>query len=376
MKMIDEQDLREALQQSADEFEISTEATNRILDEARVRTTSSNAWRPATFVERHGQGRLALAAAASIIVVGALSVPLFLGEQGVAHHPIEVFGAIPKIQAVRGTGYLSVTGLPKSGALSDPTAAHGVTVTSSGSTKSLAPRPTADSAASLSPKIESTGSVNLRVAKGQINAALSTLGDLATKDGGYVFSTRANAGNSSSTAFSSATIVLQVPQHAFATLVAQAQRAGHATAVNTSSANVTGQYVNLQARISALQASRQQYLAIMKRATSISGILAVQNQLDNLQSQIEQYQGQLNVLSHETTYASLTVLLAEEGHHVQTAHHESGLRKAWHDSVGGFVAGFEWLIRLAGPVVFALLFLGAVLGLGRLGWRASRRRRL
>jgi hypothetical protein len=145
--------------------------------------------------------------------------------------------------------------------------------------------------------------------------------------------------------------------------------------VNTSSQNVTGQYVNLQARIGALNASRQQYLAIMKRATTIGGILAVQTQLDAIESQIEQYQGQLDVLSHETTYATLTVLLSESGHHA-VSHHESGLRKAWHDSISGFVAGFEWLIRLAGPVLFALLLLAAAAGLGRLGWRAARRRRL
>ena len=40
-----------------------------------------------------------------------------------------------------------------------------------------------------------------------------------------------------------------------------------------------------------------------------------------------------------------------------------------------FAAGFEWLIRIAGPLLFALLVLAALLGLGRLTWRATERRR-
>jgi hypothetical protein len=374
MNMIDEQVLRDAMKQVANEFEISKDATERILDEARVRTKGSHSWRPATLIARHGKGRLGLAAAAAIIVVGALSIPLLLSESGVGQHRAAVFGAIPHIgpeNSAAGSGFISSPVLLSPTSLSVQT---GSAATPTGS-KSLSGRSTSNSAISLAPKIESTGSVNLTVGKGKINTSLTKLGALATKDGGYVFSTRANASAASSAAFSSATVILQVPQHAFASLVDQVQRVGKATAVDTSSANVTGQYVNLQARIGALEASRQQYLAIMKRATSISGILAVQAQLNSLQSQIEQYQGQLNVLSHETTYATLTVSISEAGHH-HVSRHESGLHKAWIDSVGGFVAGFEWLVRLAGPVLFTLLLLAAVLGLGRLGWRAARRRRI
>src|ERR1019366_4569323 len=132
----------------------------------------------------------------------------------------------------------------------------------------------------------------------------------------------------------------------------------------------------LSAHITALQSSRQQYLLIMTKATSISDILAVQNQLNTLQSEIEQLQGQLNVLNHETTYGSLTVMLTETGHPSNAPHHRSGFGKAWHDAASGFVAGFEWLVRISGPALFAVLMLGLVLALSRFGWRATRRRRL
>jgi frataxin-like iron-binding protein CyaY len=114
----------------------------------------------------------------------------------------------------------------------------------------------------------------------------------------------------------------------------------------------------------------------MSRTNSIGGILSVQEQLDSIQSQIEQYQAQLNLLNSETTYATLTVSLSETGHHVIAHKHPAtGVDKAWHESLHGFAAGFEWLIRIAGPLLFALLVLAALLALGRLTWRATERRR-
>jgi hypothetical protein len=134
--------------------------------------------------------------------------------------------------------------------------------------------------------------------------------------------------------------------------------------------------VDLQARISALQVSRAQYLKIMTRTDSISGILSVQNQLNSIQSQIEQLQAQLGLLNSETTYATLTVALRQAGSPlVVTPHPGNGVDKAWHDSLHGFAAGVEWLIRIAGPLLFALLLLAALLFLGRWTWRATERRR-
>ena len=160
--------------------------------------------------------------------------------------------------------------------------------------------------------------------------------------------------------------MLEVPQTSFHHLVAQVQRVGHTTSLSTNSNNVTSQYVDYQARISALKVSLNQYLAIMTRATTITAILAVQAQINQIQSQIEQEQGQLNVLNHQTTYASLTV---QRRHSVATTPRRrsaSGLDKAFHDSVSGFVTGFEWLIRLAGPVLFALIALGVLSLVGAL----------
>jgi len=136
--------------------------------------------------------------------------------------------------------------------------------------------------------------------------------------------------------------------------------------------------VDLQARITALQDSRQQYLTIMAKASSVGDVLAVQAQLDNLQSQIEQLQGQLGVLASETDYSTLVVSVGEAGrhHHRTPAPAVSGIAKAWHESQHGFAVGVDGIIRLAGPALFALLCLGALVLGGRFSWRRLQRHSL
>lgn len=225
-------------------------------------------------------------------------------------------------------------------------------------------------------RVEEVGNIDLTVGDQKFESTLSQLTDFATTDGGFVASTQSHMGTKSSHSFSTGSIVLQVPERNFTMLVDQVRHAGVATSVVTSATDVTGQYVDLKARISALKVSRAQYLKIMTRTNSIGGILSVQEQLNSIQSQIEQLQAQLNLLNSETTYATLTVSLSEAGHLVNPPKHPAtGVDKAWHESLHGFAAGFEWLIRIAGPLLFALLVLAALLAFGRLLWRATERRR-
>jgi hypothetical protein len=217
----------------------------------------------------------------------------------------------------------------------------------------------------------------LTIGDGKLSSAMTRLTTLVAGFGGFVASSQSQLGPGDASSPSSGTIVLQVPESSFASLLAQVQKVGHATSVTTTSTDVTGQVVDLQARIDALQASRQQYLSILAKATTIGDILAVQSQLDSLQTQIEQLQGQLGVLNGETTYGTLTVSLAEAGRApAPPSPPSSGLGKAWHDGVHGFVAGFDWLVRIAGPTLFVLLCLAVLAVLGRFGWRAVRRRML
>lgn len=227
-----------------------------------------------------------------------------------------------------------------------------------------------------SAKIEQTGTLGLNVKPGALTRTMSQLSAIASGAGGFVASSQTQTGAGSGGP-PAGTITMQVPVADFSSVLKQAQALGKTSSLTTKATDVTGQYVDLQAQINALDATRQQYLTIMTQATSIGDILSVQEQLDSVQTQIQQLQGQLQLLTSQTSYSTLTVTVNEPTSPPRPGPApESGVVKSWHDSISGFGDGVDGVIRYAGPVLFALLFLGLLLVGGRALWRRFRRHTL
>jgi hypothetical protein len=301
------------------------------------------------------------------------------------------FGAL-----VRSPAHRTITAAPAHTPLTIPASAPSTTTTTPGlasrggtaQAKNAAPFGTAPGSASTTApqnapalpkgavgepaKIQQTGSLTLTVGRGKLSPTITQLGALAVSEGGFVANSQTQSGTAPS-----GSVTLQVPVDSFADVLQRARALGSVSDLSTKATDVTGQYVDLQSRITALQASRQQYLTILAKATTVGDVLAVQEQIDALQSQIEQLQGQLQLLASQTSYSTLTVSVGERAPVPPPSPlPESGLVRAWHASIGGFVTGVEGVIRIAGPLLFALLLLGAVLAGGRGLWRRYQRHNL
>jgi hypothetical protein len=372
--MLDEAFLSEALRDAAEAIDLPEGATDRVLAAARTSAVSTRSLDGHTLVSQNRRGRRVLVAAVVVVAVGGITASV----EGVSTHgPASSSKAMQMTTPKIGIGRSSA---PGGGATAGGSRLSGAGPTTGQPAPHSPVRSVPSGIVGQSAKVEANGSVDLTIGDGTLQSVLGELTALASAVGGFISSTQAQLGDAGSGTPASGTIVLRVPEANFGTTVTQAQRYGHATSVTTSSEDVTGQYVNLQAQIAALQASRQQYLTIMTRASSIGDILAVQNQIDSIQSDIDQLQGQLNVLDNETTYGTLTVALTEAGKRpppaVRPRPASSGLTRAWDRSVGGFVSGFEWIVRIAGPLLLVLLCLAGLLFLGRFTWRVARRRLL
>jgi Domain of unknown function (DUF4349) len=281
--------------------------------------------------------------------------------------------------ASAGTAFSATAPTPAHGALGAPSGATGAA--SAPQSKTVTGTANGDvlpaGAVGQPAKIEQTGSLTLTVPKGGFSDAMTKLSTLATTYGGFVANSQTQARTAGNPP--SGTVTLQIPVGNFGAVLKAAEALGTPSALNTKATDVTGQYVDLQSRITALQASRQQYLTIMTKASSVGDVLAVQAQLDGLQSQIEQLQGQLAVLDSETSYSTMIFAVQEAAphhHHHVVAPAESGAAKAWHDSVHGFASGVDGIIRIAGPTLFALLCLAVLVLGGRVTWRRLQRHNL
>lgn len=224
----------------------------------------------------------------------------------------------------------------------------------------------------LGPKVVKTGSLDLEVRRGAFGPTVIQLETLASANRGFVAAAKTTESSSSP----SGSVTLRVPVDRFDEVLKQARALGDVRAATTSGEDVTAQYTDLDARIHALSATRDQFLTLLGRASSIGDILAVEDRLSQLQMQIEQLQGQQKVLDDQSSYGTLTVSVAEPGQPVvgSTPPSRTGLAKAWHDAVSGFVDGAEGILGASGTLLLVALVLVALGLAARAIWSTFRRR--
>ncbi|HEX2221964.1 MAG TPA: DUF4349 domain-containing protein, partial [Candidatus Limnocylindria bacterium] len=127
---------------------------------------------------------------------------------------------------------------------------------------------------------------------------------VAAELGGYV------GGSQAGTLEDSASLTVRVPADRFDDALAQLHELdGEVVAESTREQDVSGQIVDLGARIENLRASEASYRGLLERATRIEDILNVQARLDAVRGEIEQLAAQLEQLEGQADLATLTVTL-------------------------------------------------------------------
>jgi len=223
-------------------------------------------------------------------------------------------------------------------------------------------------------KVVKTGELDLQVGKGQVSATLSRLVDLAAIEHGYVSDSHSQEAGPAP----SGQVTLRVPVQQFEDTVHQARTIPRTKVLSlvTSGEDVTSRYVDLQARIRALQATRATFLTILSQAKTIGQTLSVQQQITDVQTQIEQLQGQLRVLGDSADMSTLTVTVDQRpvALAVKGPHRDNGFVKAVKLSVSRFVRGIEAIVGILGPILLVLLVAGVGWLLVALGYRVVRRK--
>ncbi|HLX34761.1 MAG TPA: DUF4349 domain-containing protein [Candidatus Limnocylindrales bacterium] len=147
-----------------------------------------------------------------------------------------------------------------------------------------------------------TGTMDLQVAT--LDDALNAASQKITALGGYASGSSRQGDGDQQTA----SVTYRIPAQSWdAALVALRGLATKVLSEQSGTQDVTGEVVDLQARITNLQATEQALQAIMAKATKISDVLAVEQQLSDVRGQIEQMTGERNHLQEQAAYSTLTV---------------------------------------------------------------------
>jgi len=234
-----------------------------------------------------------------------------------------------------------------------------------------------DSAARLAPATHSiiyTASMTVHVRNAAQAAALAQ--SAATAAGGYTASEQAQLSHSRRQR-STVSLTLKIPVPSYTSALRQLGGLGRQTRLSQQSMDVTQQVADVNSRVTSEQAAIAQLRALLKRTGSVSGLLQVQQQISDDEATLEALQAQQRALSHETTYATITLqLLGPVPSHVVAQH------KSHHNFVSGLASGWRglrhalgWLLTALGTILPFALTLAVIGGLGLVGWRRLGRRR-
>jgi hypothetical protein len=155
-------------------------------------------------------------------------------------------------------------------------------------------------------KVIRTAGINLDVAN--VSSGLEQLKGIATAHGGYTGSLSAGTRYDDR---KYATLTMRVPAAAFDAAVADTKKLGTLTSESQAAEDVTEEYVDLQARRTALAGQLAQYTRIMERAGNVSEVLDVQVQIERVQVEIDRIDGRVKYIDNRVEYATITVSLVE-----------------------------------------------------------------
>ena len=220
-----------------------------------------------------------------------------------------------------------------------------------------------------------TASLTVRAA--DVRAAASRAAGLATAAGGYVSSesTRANhAHPAQATVF----IQLKIPVASYqATLATLAGTLGTRLSLSQQAQDVTLTVADVSSRVASAQAAIAALRGLLARAGTVSSLLAVQDQINAEEANLEALLSQQRALSHATSYGTVSVLLVSRrpppaGHPVKiTGGFAGGLAAGWH----ALRQLASWLLTGIGAVLPFTAFVAAAIFLGFRGRRWLARRR-
>jgi hypothetical protein len=159
-------------------------------------------------------------------------------------------------------------------------------------------------------KIERQATLDITV--DDVASAVTRIEAAATAAGGFIsqetITQASTTGGDDGQKRQQATVQIRVPAEKYTAVMNDLRGlAKDVTSENSQTSEVTGQYTDLQSQLRNLQATEQQYLALMSQATTIGDILTVSDRLSSVQGQIEQIQGQLQLIDNLTAMATITI---------------------------------------------------------------------
>jgi hypothetical protein len=182
-----------------------------------------------------------------------------------------------------------------------------------------------------------TASVTVRTV--HLTQAAVRATQLARAAGGYV-SSENTALNRAHPDRSTVSLQLKIPVGAYpAALGALSTQLGARLALSQHAQDVTQTVADVTSRVTSAEAAISQLRSLLRHAGSVGSLLTVQNQINAEESGLESLLARQRALNHETSFATITLLLVAPAATQHRKHPAAG------GFIGGLKAGWHGLVR-------------------------------
>src|SRR5580693_3185514 len=208
----------------------------------------------------------------------------------------------------------------------------------------------AGTTARLAPGSDIIYTAQLTVRAANVGSAAARAAQITEGVGGYV-SNETTSADPDQPSQAIATVQLKIPVASYQAILGQlAGGLGTQLSLQEQAQDVTQQVADVNSQVTSDQAAIVQLRALLSRAGSVGDLLDVQNQINNEESALEAMQAQQRALSHETSYATVTLTIL--GPKAKPVPHHT---KAPPSLAGGLGAGWH---ALKVSLSWTLAFLG------------------
>lgn len=165
----------------------------------------------------------------------------------------------------------------------------------------------------------------------------------------------------------SASYTLRVPSEKFNQLMNSLTELGNVPYSHIYTENVSAQYYDAQARLSAYSTQEESLIAMMEKAQTVADVIAIEEKLTELRYKIESIQSSLNNWDRQISYSSLYISISEVGDYSPTEGQSYGqeLKQAFTDGLRGVGEFFKdlslFLVSALPVIVLAALLLLALI---------------
>ena len=133
----------------------------------------------------------------------------------------------------------------------------------------------------------------------------------------------------------SASYTLRIPSNKFELLMGSLPEIGNVPYSHTYTENVTSQYYDTQARLTAYQTQETRLLEMMEKAETVSDVIAIEEKLTELRYQIESLQSALKNWDRQVSYSTIDLEVMEVSEYTPEPKQSYG-QELWQALTGAF----------------------------------------